>query len=125
MPGCRILSADIVKISWSDWIILVGLAISGLLAFTSMTFALKLISPNLVSSLRTLELVLAYGVQDLVTGEHPDIWSCFGGGMILAGVLILTFQDRILEMCSLIRALPYVGMYQTIPVRYGYESLDS
>ena len=101
-----------------------GLAISGLLAFTSMTFALKLISPNLVSSLRTLELVLAYGVQDLVTGEHPDIWSCFGGGMILAGVLILTFQDRILEMCSLIRASPYVGMYKTIPVRYGSESLD-
>ena len=95
-----------MKISWSDWIILVGLAISGLLAFTSMTLALKLISPNLVSSLRTLELVLAYGVQDLVTGEHPEIWSCFGEGKILVGVLMLIFQDNILEMCSLIQASP-------------------
>ena len=85
--GSRILSADIVSISWSDWIILIGLAVSGLLAFTSMALALKLISPNLVSSLRTLELVLAYSVQILITGENPDIWSCFGGVLILIGFL--------------------------------------
>jgi drug/metabolite transporter (DMT)-like permease len=83
LSGCRFISSNIVKISWTDWLILIGLAVSGLLAFTSMTYAPKLISPNLVSSLKTLELVLAYAVQTLVTGENPDIWSCFGGGLIL------------------------------------------
>ena len=39
--GSRILSPDIVKICWSDWLILAILAVSGLLAFTSMTHALK------------------------------------------------------------------------------------
>ena len=97
----RILSADIIKISWSDWLILIGLAVSGLLAFTSMTKALKLISPNMVASLRTLELVLAYGVQSLITGENPDTLSCIGGGLVLGGVLVLTFQDRILDLLRL------------------------
>ena len=63
LQGCRVLSSDILKISLIDWIILIGLAVSSLMVFTSMTLAFKLISLNLVSSLRTLELVLAYGVQ--------------------------------------------------------------
>ena len=123
LQGCRVLSSDIAKISWADWIILIGLAVSSLMAFTSMTLALKLISPNLVSSLRTLELVLAYGVQSLVTGESPDIWSCFGGGLILFGVLMLTFQDKISDMCSVILVSPYLGFYQTIPAQYGYQRI--
>ena len=88
-----------------------------------MTLALKLISPNLVSSLRTLELVLAYGVQALVNGESPDIWSCFGGGLILSGVLLLRFQDNIYEMFSVIKVSLYVGFYQTIPAQYGYHRI--
>ena len=124
LSGCRLLSSDIVKISWSDWLILIGLAVSGLLAFTSMTYALKLISPNLVSSLRTLELVLAYVVQTIVTGENPDIWSCFGGGLILTGVLMLTFQDKIYEMFLMLQWSPSVSFYQTIPVMYRYQRLS-
>ena len=107
----------------ADWIILIVLAVSGLMAFTSMTLALKLISPNLVSSLRTVELVLAYGVQALVTGESPDSWSCFGGGLILSGVLILTIHDKISDMFSGIQVSPYVGFYQTIPAQYGYQRI--
>ena len=118
-------SSDIAKISLADWIILIGLAVSSLTAFTSMTLALKLISPNLVSSLRTVELVLDYGVQAVVTGESPDIWCCFGGGLILFGVLVLTFQDKISEMFSLILVSPFNGFYQTIPAQYGYQIIGN
>ena len=40
-----------------------GLAVSGLVAFTTLTRSLQLISPNLVASLRCLELVLAFLLQ--------------------------------------------------------------
>ena len=63
----------------------VGLALSGLLAFTTLTRSLQLISPNLVASLRTLELVLAFCVQSIVTGLAPGLLSCLGGGLILIG----------------------------------------
>lgn len=95
VPHFRLLSSDIVKITWAAWIILVGLAVLGLMCFTCLTRALNLISPNIVSSLKTMELVLVYVVQDFVTGDSPDIWLCFGGLPILSGVLILTIQDKI------------------------------
>ena len=112
--GSRILSSDFVKICWSDWLILVILAVSGLLAFTSMTHALKLISPNLVSALRTLELALAYGVQATVLGENPDIWSCCGGGLIFTGVLLLTFHENISDWFLWRPVLRNVHYYQRV-----------
>merc|ERR1711892_602964 len=123
----RILSSDIIKITWSDWLIMIGLALSGVLAYTSITQALKLISPNLVASLRTLELVLAYVAQTLITGEYPDLWSCFGGGLILIGVLILTFEDRISEMFLWRPFLPHVylrRLSQTLPFQYTHHGFD-
>ena len=124
MPGCRILSTDIAKITMIEWSLLFGLAASGLLAFTAITFSLKLISPNLVSSLRTLQLVLAFGVQDLVTGVQPDIFSCYGGGLIISGILILAFQDKISEMFEVMNTSRYVGFYQTVPAHYGYQIIS-
>jgi len=106
----RILSVAITEISWSDWFILIGLAVSGLLAFTSGTKALQLISPNLVASLRAMELVLAYGVQSLITWESPDTLSCIGGGLVLGGVLLLTFQDPIFHVVRLCQSYRHTGL---------------
>jgi len=122
----RILSPDIYLISSSDWLILTGLAVSGLLAFTSLTKALKLISPNIVSSLRALELVLAFIVQTVITGATPDIWSCFGGGLVFSGVLILTFQKKIYKtFCKeVLPVLPPEIVSQTSSSQPRQEGLD-
>ena len=87
-----------------------------------MTQALKLISPNLVASLRTLELVFAYGVQTIITGDIPDIWSCFGGGLVMIGVLILAFQDKIYEILRTIR--PHVNISPTTPTQYRQQGME-
>ena len=58
---------------------------SGLVAFTTLTRSLQLISPNLVASLRSLELVLAFLVQAVITGQPPQTLSWLGGGLILIG----------------------------------------
>jgi len=116
----RIISDDIVKISMYDWLVLLILGLSSILAFTSLTHALKLISPNLVSSLRSLELVLAYGVQALVLGENPGMWSCFGGGLILTGVLVLAFQEKISHLFLWRPVLRDVHYYQTVT----YQGFD-
>ena len=74
-----------------------GLAFSGLVAFTTLTRSLQLISPNLVASLRTLELVLAFCVQSLVTGLAPGLLSWVGGGLILIGRKSLKFIKEYLS----------------------------
>ena len=88
-----------------------GLAVSGLLAFTTLTRSLQLISPNLVSSLRSLELVLAFLVQAAITGQPPQTLSWLGGGLILIGnnsneMFVTKHCDSVFVRCA--DALPPV-----------------
>ena len=104
-----ILSSRVTSMSWQQWTTFLGqlqsiflfpmtvklspgLSLSGLLAFTTAVKSLQLVSPNLVSSLRCVELVLAFGVQSLITMEAPSLLSCLGAGLINLGVIILAFH---------------------------------
>jgi len=91
-----ILSPRIYQTTWSQWATFIGLAISGLFAFTTLMKSLHLISPNLVSSLRCLELVLAFSIQGVISGVFPNFISVTGGFLITIGVIILAFQDEFL-----------------------------
>ena len=126
-PGSNILSRNCLNIPPQDWGIffgksternvnlkkypIVGLAISGMLAFTTLTRSLQLISPNLVASLRTLELVLAFTVQSLLSGVPPGILSCLGGTFILLGesVQISHFKQINCFFYEFNRRCPHVG----------------
>ena len=77
-----------------------GLSISGLLAFTTHTRSLQLACPSLVSSLGAIELVAAFIVQSLITGQTPDILTSLGGGLIVTGVIILACQAGCIIMSS-------------------------
>jgi len=100
--GSYILSPNIVNITWDMWATFIGLSVSGLFAFTTLTKSLQLISPNLVASLRCLELVLAFGVQSIITGENPDVISSVGGLLITLGVIVLAFQAKFLHYKDLL-----------------------
>ena len=54
--------------------------------------SLQLACPSLVSSLGCTELVVAFIVQSLITGQSPNMLSSLGGGLIVTGVIILAFQ---------------------------------
>ena len=72
-----------------------GLSTCGLVAFTTLTLSLQLVSPNMVSSLRCLEMVVAFLVQSVITGRAPNILSSIGGGLITLGIVILGAEERI------------------------------
>ena len=97
----QLLSRNIVSTTWSQWLTFTGLSLSGLVAFTTLTMSLQLVSPNLVASLRCLELVLAFTVQTLLTGHLPDIISITGSLLITLGVILLATQEK-LERVKLI-----------------------
>merc|ERR1711973_381799 len=92
-----ILSPRIYNTTWSQWATFIGLAISGLIAFATLTKSLHLISPNLVSSLRCLELVLAFSIQGVISGVFPNFISVTGGFLIMVGVIIFAkiIKDKI------------------------------
>ena len=68
---------------------------SGLVAFTTLTRSLQLVSPSLVASLRCVELVAAFAVQSLLTSTAPSLVASTGGGLIILGVLVLAFQPQL------------------------------
>ena len=83
-----------------------GLSTCGLAAFTSLTLALQLISPNMVSSLRCLELVLAFLVQSVISRQLPSLVTSAGGGLIIAGIVILAAEERLSRgVCHLISTI--------------------
>ena len=72
-----------------------ALSVSGLVAFTTLTRSLQLVSPSLVASLRCVELVAAFAVQSLLTSTAPSLVASTGGGLIILGVLVLAFQPQL------------------------------
>ena len=94
-PSSLLLSSGILSMSVYDWLLLIGLALGGLTAFSLMVKALHLISPSLVSSLRSTELVVAFVVQTVLTGQAPNLWQCLGASLVMAGVLLLAMQQNI------------------------------
>ena len=94
-PSSCLLSSAILSISVYDWLLLIGLALGGLTAFSLMVKALHLISPSLVSSLRSTELVVAFVVQTVLTGQAPNLWECLGASLVMAGVLLLSMHQKI------------------------------
>jgi len=114
-----IISSSITSMSWQQWATFGGLSLSGLLAFTTLTKSLQLVSPNLVSSLRCVELVMAFGVQSLITMEEPSPLSCLGAGLIIIGVIILAFHAKVEKLeDEVIRFIKNIG-------RPSYEDMET
>jgi len=104
--GCYILTLKADQLSGPQWGALVGMGFSGLAAYLSLTRAIKMISPTIVSSLRSMEILLAFGVEAIINDAMPCAIRLSGACTVCAGILLTALQgwlDR---------------------PRNGYESLD-
>jgi len=116
-----ILSSRVTSMSWQKWATFGGLSLSALLAFTTLIKSLQLVSPNLVASLRCSELVMAFGVQSLITMEAPSLLSCLGAVLINLGVIILAYHATFEKLeDKVIRFIKNIGSG-----RPSYEDMES
>ena len=60
----------------------------------------RLISPSLASSLRCLDVVLAFTAEAALTQQPPGLLSSLGGAAIVLGVGALAAQHTILAWCE-------------------------
>jgi len=118
----RLFSIDITSITWSDWIILLGLALSGVVAVLCLNCALYLTSPKTVSSLRSLELIQAYVVQVVLMGVDPDALSCSGMLMVMCGVVVLACQEEIMKLFRVREVFP--PYYADQPPRFRHQRMS-
>ena len=75
------------------WISIVAVAIIGFIHYRTRYMALKLISPTLVSFIRTSEIVLAYVIQLVILGTKPYVTSLIGSGLVMVACIAVIFES--------------------------------
>ena len=60
----------------------------------------RLISPSLASSLRCLDVVVAFTAEAALTQQPPGLLSSLGGAAIVLGVGVLAAQHTLLTWCE-------------------------
>jgi len=93
VPGCYILTLRGSELTNMQWGVLFGMALCGLVAFLSMSRALQLISPTLVASFRSLEILLAFLVEAIINEKLPDPIRFIGAAMVCGGICLAAFQS--------------------------------
>lgn len=90
--GAYILTPRIVQLTPLQWTAIFGMAMSGLVAYLSLTKSLQMIDPTLVSCLRSLEIILAFGVQSLIDQTLPDVFGFSGALLVCLGISLVAFE---------------------------------
>ena len=82
----RLFNAQILDISPYTWLAMLSIAFLGILGFTTITIACKLVDPTMVSFVRSLEIVFAMIAGIPLFGEFPSILSVIGSFLVLVSV---------------------------------------
>merc|ERR1719468_383210 len=104
VPTALIATGRITEMPLQMWLIILGLAVSGMLAYLCLTRALQLISPTLVSSLRSLEIIFAYGAESIIVYALPMVTSIFGAILVIIGVTGIALEFHITQLIQRLRS---------------------
>ena len=94
-PDNSRLLYNIRTLSAIDWLILIGISAVGMMAYVTMTAALKSITATTVSVLRALEIVLAYGCQIAFLGVMPNVICVGGASLVMFCVIGIAVEESI------------------------------
>ena len=86
-------SLDVENYDVWQWVGLISVAIIGVTQYSTRFMAIKLISPTLVSFIRTSEIVLAYAIQLVILDTKPYATSLIGSGMVMVACIGVIFES--------------------------------
>ena len=85
----------ITSIPINDWLLLSLIGMLGLSGFGCLAKALQLIPPTTVAVLRAMEIVVAFGLQAVVTSVLPDHLDIVGVGLVILGVTGTALEETL------------------------------
>ena len=104
----RLFSAEIIQINVHEWGILIGISIMGILGSYMSFRAFLLISPTIISSLRTFELIMALIFYVIASFYLPSFEQFLATILIFLGIACLLLESKIcntLKTCVSYRSL--------------------
>ena len=90
-------SSDVENYDVGQWVGLFAVAIIGVVQYSTRFMAIKLISPTLVSFIRTSEIVLSYVIQVVILGIKPNATSLIGSGLVMIACVGVIFEQWTVE----------------------------
>ena len=90
-------SVDVEIYDVWQWLGIVAVAIIGFIHHRTRYMALKLISPTLVSFIRTSEIVFAYVIQLAILGTKPYVTSLIGSGLVMLACIAIIFESLAIQ----------------------------
>ena len=94
-------SMNIEKYDTGQWIGLFAIALLGITQFSMRFRAIKLISPVMVSFIRTSEIVVAYIIQITFLGTEPYMTSLIGSGFVMIACIGVILESWMIKMSPL------------------------
>lgn len=96
-------STEVEKYDQWQWISLFVQAILGIAQYSARFMAIKLISPTMVSFIRTSEIVMAYIVQLTFFNTEPYLTSLIGSGLVMTACI-----GVMMESCVIAKLHPMI-----------------
>ena len=81
-----------------QWIGVFAIAILGIAQHTMRFMSIKLISPTLVSFIRTSEIILAYIIQLTIMNTEPYATSLIGSAFVIIACIGVILENVVLNM---------------------------
>lgn len=97
----RIFSIQIVDIAAWEWGLIFGMAILGIFAYFSITKALQLIDPTIVSVLRSTEILLGFFVQVVIMNQIPNTFAIVGASLVFLSIIMIALEANIVRRLPL------------------------
>ena len=91
-------SVNIERYDIWQWIGLFGIAVLGITQYSMRFMAMKLISPVMVSFIRTSEIIVAYIIQITLLGTEPYTTSLIGSGFVMIACIGVILESWMLKM---------------------------
>ncbi|TRY67306.1 hypothetical protein TCAL_07230 [Tigriopus californicus] len=93
----RIFSTQIVDIAAWEWALIIGMSILGIFAYFSVTKALQLIDPTVVSVLRSTEILLGFFIQVVFMHQLPDAFAIVGASIVFLSIIMIALEANIVR----------------------------
>lgn len=89
----RIMHLQFDDVSFQDWMGHIGIALTGLLAYFCGIKAFQMIDPTVVSSIRSVDIILAYVAQVVIMHQVPNYLASIGACLIVLSGISIALQD--------------------------------
>jgi len=80
------------QLALHDWLLAISIGLLGLVQQYVLLWAVTLESPAVVTCIRSLQILLAYGVQVLGFHQHPIVTDIVGALLIMSTVVAMTVE---------------------------------